>query len=373
MTVQLTAAQVRRARWQSLGLGGEGLATVPGVVERLGALQGQDLPGVLISLALRANRTTVHDTHRHFDEGALVRGWPMRGTLHVLKAEDLLPMTQITQMRVLSGMAGQARTLGITDSAIGSVIDDVADTLRESGPLSRAELREIVARSYGGNPAREVISHLIYQLCTRGLICHGPFRGDQQLIVHTESWVGAHAASAPEHDRDHFLARMLKRYVAGHGPVSEADAARWFGLPLSIIRDVRLTLADQLVTVLTPKGSQWMTASRETERILGATSQRPRVRLLPGFDEFMTGYADRGFAVPAHAIDEIVPGKNGMFRPTVCSGASVVGTWSKASPHYAVHVHPFARLSAHTERGIHAAARELARATGKQVSVHLPH
>ncbi|WP_166983739.1 winged helix DNA-binding domain-containing protein [Paramicrobacterium fandaimingii] len=375
MTAELTAAQLRRARWHSLALSGESIATAPAVVDRLGALQGQDLPGVLISLAIRAKGTTVHDARRHFDDGTLVRGWPMRGTLHVLRAEDLLPMAAVTRKRVLGGMAGQARRLDISQSTISRVIDAVTDVLSVSEPVGRAELREIVVRAHGGEPAREVVSHLIYQLCTRGLICHGPFRGEQHLIVHTESWLGAHPASArvSNPDLDDFLAQMLKHYVTGHGPVSEADAARWFGLPLTTIREARLSLGEQLVTVLTPSGAQWMSTTAETERILSSLSCRPRVRLLPGFDEFMLGYADRSFAVPAHARDEIVPAKNGMFRSTVCAGASVVGTWSKGKLGEQLHVQPFAELSAHTKQGIHTAAQEIGRVTGKQVSVRLPH
>jgi hypothetical protein len=51
------------------------------------------------------------------------------------------------------------------------------------------------------------------------------------------------------------------------------------------------------------------------------------VRLLPGFDEFVLGYADRTCAVRPEFADRIVPGGNGMFRPTVVSGGRVVGTW----------------------------------------------
>jgi hypothetical protein len=49
--------------------------------------------------------------------------------------------------------------------------------------------------------------------------------------------------------------------------------------------------------------------------------------LLPGFDEFVLGYADRTCAVPAEFADRIVPGGNGMFRPTVVVGGRVMGTW----------------------------------------------
>ena len=51
--------------------------------------------------------------------------------------------------------------------------------------------------------------------------------------------------------------------------------------------------------------------------------------LLPGFDEFVLGYADRSCAVPPEFAERIVPGGNGMFRATVVSGGRVVGTWRR--------------------------------------------
>ncbi|MCW2641219.1 MAG: hypothetical protein JWP76_3525, partial [Dactylosporangium sp.] len=51
------------------------------------------------------------------------------------------------------------------------------------------------------------------------------------------------------------------------------------------------------------------------------------VFLLPGFDEFILGYADRRAVLPAEFADRIVPGGNGVFRPTVVSDGHVIGTW----------------------------------------------
>ncbi len=55
-----------------------------------------------------------------------------------------------------------------------------------------------------------------------------------------------------------------------------------------------------------------------------------RLRLLPGFDEFVLGYADRTFTVPKEFEDRIVPGGNGMFRSTVVRGGQVIATWKRA-------------------------------------------
>ncbi|WP_098407565.1 winged helix DNA-binding domain-containing protein [Paramicrobacterium agarici] len=368
MIRELTPAQLRRARWLSLGLGVERQPSAGAVVDRLGALQGQDLPGVLHSLAIRLERATVDDISREFDDKTLVRGWPMRGTLHVLRAEDLRPLTRITRKRVLGSMAGRARALNITDAEIDDVMLSVSDDLISSGPVTRAELRDSVGRAYHGGPSSQTVSHLIYRLAVSGTICHGPFRDGQQLIVHTDSWIGHRAES----DAEEFLARMLRRFVSGHGPVSDADAARWFGLPLTTIRAARTRLGDAICTVETTSGPQWMVTGAETEQILASLHRRPPVRLLPGFDEFMLGYGDRSFAVPEQFLDEIVPGGNGMFRATVCSGASVIGTWSKAKKRGAVAVAPFSDVTPSMKNAIRVAAREVERVTGNQVTVQFP-
>jgi hypothetical protein len=53
------------------------------------------------------------------------------------------------------------------------------------------------------------------------------------------------------------------------------------------------------------------------------------VFLLPGFDEFVLGYADRSAALDPRFADRIVPGGNGMFRSTVVSDGRIVGTWRR--------------------------------------------
>ena len=60
-----------------------------------------------------------------------------------------------------------------------------------------------------------------------------------------------------------------------------------------------------------------------------ATAARGRgAFLLPGFDEFVLGYARPHRASPPEFADRIVPGSNGMFRPTVVTvaGSSAPGT-----------------------------------------------
>ena len=85
--------------------------------------------------------------------------------------------------------------------------------------------------------------------------------------------------------------------------------------------------------------------------------------LLPGFDEFLLGYADRTAALDPGHRDLIVPGGNGMFKPTIVAGGRVIGTWRKAAKGNGAGVEPlpFAELTAAQNRGFTRAATAYAR------------
>ena len=61
-------------------------------------------------------------------------------------------------------------------------------------------------------------------------------------------------------------------------------------------------------------------AGAETE-----PSQRARVHLLPGFDEYVLGYKDRSAILAPEHSQAIVPGGNGVFRPTIVVDGEISG------------------------------------------------
>jgi hypothetical protein len=63
------------------------------------------------------------------------------------------------------------------------------------------------------------------------------------------------------------------------------------------------------------------------DRLSACRTEARGVFLLPGFDEFALGYGDRSAVLDPRFADRIVPGGNGMFRPTVVSDGRILGTW----------------------------------------------
>src|SRR5688500_6763060 len=91
-------------RLAALGLVGPGAPSAAAAVRRLGALQAQDYPGALTSVALRTASRLRKDVEAALDAGEIVRSWPMRGTLHLVAADDLRWFLDTVGVRALNGV-----------------------------------------------------------------------------------------------------------------------------------------------------------------------------------------------------------------------------------------------------------------------------
>lgn len=106
--------------------------------------------------------------------------------------------------------------------------------LAEEGPLSVDVLRERV-EAVGVRSKRQAMYHLLFRASLDGLVVRGPMVGAKHAYVLVRDWLGEPDAV----DRDKALPEFARRYLAGHGPATDRDMARWAGIPL---RDVRIGL-----------------------------------------------------------------------------------------------------------------------------------
>jgi hypothetical protein len=308
-------------------------------VRLLTAVQGQDLPGALLSVALRSGSTRAEVTAA-LDAGSVVRSWPMRGTLHLTAAEDLPWLLDLLTERVVRGVEKRRAVVGLTEADVERARELAVPALTGGVAMSRAELLAVLAA--GGVPTTGQRGyHLLWWLSQTGTLVMGPTRDGDQLFVLLDEWV-----PRPRRlDREEALGELVLRYFRGHGPATVTDLTRW---AYCTVRDVRAGLAlvrDQLETY-TVGGTEHLMDPATPPRLAAARAQAEGVHLLPGFDELVLGYADRSCTVPAEHAQRIVPGGNGVFRPTIVSAGRAVATWrtgrGKARP---VELEPFGELT----------------------------
>jgi hypothetical protein len=125
MTTQPEIALLRLAAQR---IAGPGLATATEAVRWLTGLQAQDYHGSLTSVALRTTSGTRHAVEAALNAGEIVRSWPIRGTLHLVVAEDLPWMLHLAAPRVLTGAAARRTQLGLDPAML--------ERARQLGPVS---------------------------------------------------------------------------------------------------------------------------------------------------------------------------------------------------------------------------------------------
>ncbi|RFA11127.1 hypothetical protein B7R54_06335 [Subtercola boreus] len=315
-------------------------------------MQAQDLPGAKWSVALRSPGATLAGVDAALNSGQVVRSWPFRGTLHFVAAEDLEWMLDLTAARTVTSVGARFRQLGL-DSATLEKSRAVATEALEGG---RALARDALFTSFhehGIDTAQNRGSNILWYLSHTKTLCFGPMIGNAQALVLLDEWI--------EHPRrlghDDGVRELVRRYFTSHGPASLRDFLWWSNL-LKSDAQAGLDAARHDLESLTVDGVEyWM-----PEGSLAEAPVRPAVHLLPGFDEYLLGYADRSAVLAAEYSERIVPGGNGMFLPTIVAGGRVVGTWSRKAGASRVSVtpSPFEPLSVAQSAGVARAASRYA-------------
>jgi hypothetical protein len=351
-----------RRRVASLRLAAQRLAaatcpTPADAVRWMLALQAQDFAGVKWSLGLRAAGPTEALVEAAFDAGEIVRSWPMRGTLHVVAAEDLGWMLELTAPRAIRSAAARRAVLGITEADVERAREIAVGALAGRRVMSRTGL--LAAFDAGGvSTSGQRGYHLLWYLAQTGTLVMASSDGRGQAFARLDEWI----ARPRRLGADEGLAELALRYFRSHGPATARDLARWSGLTVGDVRRGIAACGGQLATL-----EIGGVANHLAPEALDAPDPPAAVLLLPGFDEYLLGYGDRSAALAPEHADVIVPGGNGMFRSTIVVDGEVVGTWSRSvtAAGVVVEASPFAPLGPRVVDGLEAAARAYGRFLGK--------
>jgi hypothetical protein len=306
-------------RLASQRIGASGLSTPGDVVRWMMAMQAQDLPGAKWSVGLRAPQTSEATVEAAFDSGEIVRSWPMRGTLHLVPADDLGWMLELTAPRALRSAASRRAALGIAEADTEQAREIAVASLTGGRALTRAAILALIGAG-GVSTAGQRGYHLLWYLAQTGTLVLGAAQDRQQTFTLLDEWV-----RAPRRlDRDEALGELAYRFFRSHGPATARDLGRWSGLTIADVQR-GLAVSGSRLTSLDFDGVRHHLAP-ET---LAQAPVPARVHLLPGFDEYLLGYGDRTAALASEHCAAVVPGGNGMFKATVVADGEVVGTWRR--------------------------------------------
>lgn len=276
------------------------------VTERLLAIQAQDPRGARLAIRARARAVTAADIDRALTEHrSLVITWLNRGTLHLVRTEDYPLLQMLTAPPLMSASARRLAQEGVTPDAAARATSQIERWIAEEGPLTRLDLRERL-RHAGVPVAGQALVQLLFRAAIEGRIVRGPMVGGEgrgareHAYARVADWLPA--APAVARDRETALAELTRRYLAGHGPATDRDLARWAGLPL---RDARAGLQATARLLISDADGLVDLAGRRDPAPL------PPPRLLGAFEPVLMGWRSRADVLGAFEF-RVVSG--GVFR-----------------------------------------------------------
>lgn len=295
---------------------GRAALTATEAVERLVAVQGQEIDAPYIGLWSRLASFTQDDLASLLHGKQVVRGSLLRGTQHLALADDYVwirPLAQVILTRTRQAAFG--RLMRDVD------LEEFAKLAREhlaGRTLTRPQLRDLLRQRW------PEVDGTALGFSAQALlpIVHTPpngiwGQGGATPFTLAEEWLGRPLDSSTPAER--LVERLVVRYLAAYGPASVMDVQMWSGL-----------------TRLRPvvEGMGFLRKYQDAEgRVLYDLPDAPLVdedvpapvRFLPWFDNLVVAYADRTRLMTAEQRKEVCVGA--VIYPTFLVDGTVGGMW----------------------------------------------
>jgi hypothetical protein len=326
MTRPLSEHQARLLRLRSQRLTGNRPRDVHELVRVMGGIQAQDTAASRLAVRPRGaglDARAVRDACNR--ERSLVRTWAMRGTLHMVTAEDVGWLVALLGPVFATANRRRRLQLGLDEDTCARGLRAIGKVLAADGPLPRGELvSRLAGEGVVVDPRSQAPAHLVAYAAMQGLVCRGPdLDNDEPTYVLLDDWVGNGSSSL---DPEAALAELTRRYLGAHAPATPADLAAWAGIAAGRARRGFELVAGELVEVEAAGAPAWT--------LTGATLPRPGrgrpcVRLLYRFDDYLLGWRGRDLVLASRFARRIHAG-GGWIHPAVLVDGRVVGTWRLA-------------------------------------------
>jgi hypothetical protein len=284
-TRRLTLREVNRATLARQHLLERATMPALAMVEHLVGLQAQAPNPPFIGLWTRIADLDFDEVSQLVLDRRAVRILTMRGTVHLLSAEDALglqPHCRPVFDREFKAVRGKKlAAVGIDRNAVR----DRAEALIRTRPYTARELSEIITAEHPDWP-EDVREHVAAVPRVSLPLVQIPPRGvwgesgtpTYQLI---DDWLGRPAEPMPMED-------VVRRYLAAFGPATVRDLQQWCGL--TRLKAVVDGIADELVEFEGPVGEKLFDLPEAPRPEADVPAP---VRILPEFDNLLVSYADR--------------------------------------------------------------------------------
>jgi len=334
--------------------------SVKDIVGWMGAMQAQDYAMVKWAVGIRHPDADYREIERAISDGEIIRTHLLRPTWHLVSADDIYWMLELTASRIRAGMKSRHRVLGLTESLLERSNETISRAL-EGKQLNREELISELEKAGISTAGDNRASHMFRVAELTGIMCSGATDGNKESYA----LLSERVPKAASLGREAALAALAKRYFNSHCPATLNDFIWWSGLSVSEAKQALDLVKPDFVTETIDSQIYWLPNSYETPE-----AGEQGVCLLPAFDEYLISYKDRSASLPFRDFNKAVS-NNGVFRPIVVVNGEVKGIWKRTIKKEGVVVETelFYKAGRTTLARIEAAAAKYGRFLGKEIEI----
>ncbi len=290
--------------------------TVPEAVDHLFGLQAQAPWSPYYALWSRLDGFDPHELGAMLTDRRAVRIVIMRGTVHLVSAEDCLLLRPLHAEFLARGLTTSSWRTGLVDLDLEAV-EAAGRALVEQQPLTFRDLGLRLAESWPGRDAQTLAQVVRARVPLVQVPPRAVWGQAGQVVVTTaEHWIGRPLAV------DAALDEMVLRYLAAFGPASVMDVQAWSGL--TRLREVADRLGDRVRRYRSEAGKELL--DLPDGAVPDPDTPAP-ARFLPDFDNVLLSHVDRSRIIDVD-IRKRLKIVNGMLPGTVLVDGRVAATWS---------------------------------------------
>lgn len=295
------------------------------LTSRLYGIHAQVMSAAELALGARAEGLTPQDVQAAlWQDRSLVKTWAMRGTLHLLAADDLPLHAAARTIDPLGWINFEAH--GISLKQRDAFLEGVPEVLG-SEPMTREQLAAAVTERVGLPALGELIASSnwgtpLKLFAFRGELCFGPNQGKNVTFVNPRKWLGKWQPAEPEAA----FQEIARRYLRAYGPLSPKHFARWWNEGrVNVAKRVFQQIEDEIEPV-DVEGWQAL-ALRSTIEPMQQAAVSGVVRLLPLFDAYVLDIGRMGEPVLPKQYWKRVFRQQGWTTAVVLVDGLIRGVW----------------------------------------------
>ncbi len=246
----------------------------------------------------------------------------VRKTIYIL-TKEMIPFAFRATNKFVEVTSDQyAKYLGVTQDEYKKTSKLILEALKDKA-MSTKELKKNLKTKVN-------ISPVVNLMCDQGLLIRGKSKQGWKSNIHTyhrfdEYFIDLNLNKI---DEEEAIIKLIEKYIAAFGPVTETDIIWWAGLSKSAVRSALGSLKENIKEIeISEIGSKFLIISSDFKHLHSLKiSKKPTINLLPFLDPYLMGYKERKRYLVSK-LCQFVFDRSGNITSTVLLNGKIIGVW----------------------------------------------